>query len=417
MLRFIWCLFVITSASTPNAPSSSFVYKISTPRKLNQFINAKNGYRVKSQVTELQGLDFQLHFYPEGRFAHQTNHFIVYLCINNLSKENKISSVFVDWNLFIHEINFSWIVKDRHHADTAKCRGFIIENNAHILDPLRAQLDHKKQPMQAITFSITIHIKHIFDGQQITDSQIPIQIKKNNVFKWHVDDKHMLDEILLSQHQQSYVSRLYNDMFFLSVTPNGYHEGTPNSLDMFLHVVTLPIEISKLKMKCIFKIPELKIVHDFEAEWTNADKGWGWPQRKYTLKQLKAYDASSKMKKLTILSECQTLGVFDQDGKPMTMKKHWKDFKLSAKNKLDVPSMESNMPKILDDNSDYCVASSNVSHGVHMEHISQMLLDMSQDIDILRQQLFVTIGMFTMNFGATVFMFTVLISLFCCGCL
>ena len=41
--------------------------------------------------------------------------------------------------------------------------------------------------------------------------------------------------MLLSQPQQTFVSDLIDNIWYLSVTPNGYHEDNPTSFDMFLH--------------------------------------------------------------------------------------------------------------------------------------------------------------------------------------
>ena len=80
--------------------------------------------------------------------------------------------MFIDWNLFIHEIT-SWIVKNRHHSDTSKCRGFTIKNNAEILDPLRAlfQNDANKNAFNSLTFGISINIKRIFSGKAIMNQE------------------------------------------------------------------------------------------------------------------------------------------------------------------------------------------------------------------------------------------------------
>lgn len=384
---------------------------------------------------KLNEFDFQLHIYPNGRFKHQEDEFIVYLCVNNLGRRTKVSSIFVDWNLFIHEINFSWIVKDRHHSDMSKCRGFSIQNNAQILDPIKQLHERVENPLQSLTFGVLINIKRIFNGTQILNKEIPFQINKHNTLLWNIQSRHILDEMMLSQHQQTHVSELYDNLWYLSITPNGYHEGTQQSFDMFLHLVQLPDEISKLRMKCKFSIPELNIVHNFDADWSNLDKGWGWQANKFSIDILQ-----SNVQHLSIKSYCETVAIFDEDDKLMQLKKDWKYFKINAieaKNENEnikdskemvppepkIPAKYRFIPQIFDDkrtevkneNDQYCLRPNSI--GLHFESLDKLLFDVSQDVSIVRQQLFVTIGIFTMNFGVTLFMLSVLISLLCCGCM
>eukprot|EP01084_Bolivina_argentea_P231337 390157_1 len=424
MQTLIWFVFAINTlvnafGSTENALSSSFVYKIASKRRSKAFINAKNGDRFTSKVMQTNHLDFQLHFYPNGRFEHQENQFLVYLCINDLSQESKISAVFIDWTFVIHEISFSYIVKSRHHSDNAQCRGFTVYDTTQIIQPLKELLANKQSPLKKISFGVTIAIKNRFYAQSIINNEIPIQINRHNKFVWTINEKHILDELLLAQHQQTYVSNLYEDLFFLSITPNGYHESTHNSFDMFLNLVYLPKEISKLKLRCIFTISELKIIHHFDAEWTNIDKGWGWPSRKFPIDILKLYASSSNVDKLTIISECETEIIFDENGNAMEMNKNWKYFKVAAQNTKMGNGVESKYaPKVFEANSndEYCLEPGNISNTFHFENLNRVLFDISQDVDVVKQQLFITIGIFTMNFGVTIFMFSVLISLLCCGC-
>eukprot|EP00483_Globobulimina_turgida_P011254 UN11276 len=173
-------------------------------------------------------------------------------------------------------------------------------------------------------------------------------------------------------------------------------------------------------MKCIFKISELKILHQFDAEWTNLDKGWGWPSRKYPIDILQLYASSSKLDKLTIISECATMDIFGEDGNAMELNKKWKYFRISAKNAKVNSESPLHLQRLLNDddgnNNNYCLESGNMSNSYHFQNINRILVDMSQDMDVVRQQLLITIGIFTMNFGVTIFMFSVLISLLCCGC-
>jgi len=328
----------------------------------------------------------------------------------------------MDWTITIYEINLSLIVKSRQHSDNSKCRGFIEPDSAQILESLNKLYENKENPLQTLTFGVTMHIKRIFDAKQILNNEIPIQINKHNVLTWKIQNKHILDEMLLSQHQQTFISpEVYDNLWYISLTPNGYHEGIYNSLDMFLHLISLPTAISKLKMKCNLKISELNINHQIIAEWTNLDRGWGWSSKKYSIDILKSYAAStSNFDELTLMSECETLSIFHQNGDQIKMKNQWKYFKLSAKN--ENYKYDNYIPKMLDEteikNDDYCLESTNDLNKFNITNsINRILFDMSADVDIMKQQLFVTIGIFTMNFAVTVIMFAVLLCFFCCGCL
>jgi len=412
-----------------NELSESFVYKIGSRRKLNQFINARNGKRITSKVMTINEFNFQLHFYPNGRFEKQKNDFVVYLCVNNLGETTQVSSMFVDWNLIIHEINFSWISKDRHHSDTSKCRGFTIKNSAQILDPLRVLSQKEdKNALKSLTFGVSINIKRIFSGKAIMNKEIPFKVNRNNKHEWIINDRHILEEMLLSQHQQTFVSDIFDNIWYLSVTPNGYHEDHISSFDMFLHIVQLPKEISKLRMKCMFTIPELNVNHQFNAEWTNSDKGWGWHAMKYKIDLLNEH--YSNIKQLSVKSECETLTIFDEEGKEMQFKKNWKYFKITEKRrktKIELP--ERNMrynPQMYDarntiNENDQCSESnfSNlaISNTLDFKNLHKIIFEISQDVSIVQQQLFVTLGIFITNLGATILLFSILISFVCCGCL
>ena len=329
LISVIVCLILATAQANQqqNDLSGSFIYTIESNRRVGRFLNARNGQRIKSNVMLLNDIHFQLHFYPNGKFENQEHQFIAHLCVVRPDKR-KVSAMLADWTLSIHQTNYSQHVRNRHFSQTSQCRGFAVMNNQEIIKQLKQHASNK------ISFSISIVINQIFESQHIISSHIPIQVNRFFSFSWRIRNdinEHILEQMLYAQHQQTFLSEPFDDLFFLSLTPNGYHQNTQGTLDMFLHLIALPDEISKLRMKCNLSIGELQIRHEIKADWSNEDGGWGWSAGKYPLDLLREYVSSSNPKKITPAVECETLAIFDENAAAVTLNKRWQTFNVPAK--------------------------------------------------------------------------------------
>ena len=116
----------------------------------------------------------------------------------------------------------------------------------------------------------------------------------------------------------------------------------------------------------------------------------------------------------------------------MSLENNWKYFKIAGKRrniniKTELPQKKNQYtPQMFaaqDDitDNDQCTESnfSNlaISNNLDFKNLHRIVFEISEDVNIVQQQLFVTLGIFITNLGATILMFSVLISFSCCGCL
>ena len=183
---------------------------------------------------------------------------------------------------------------------------------------------------------------------------------------------------------------------------------------MFLHLIALPDEISKLRMKCTLSIRELQIRHEIKADWSNDDGGRGWSAGKYPLDLLREYVSSSNAKKITPAVECETLAIFDENAAAVTLNKRWQTFIVPAKVSNITHLYGWNPEKSVMDG--VCEENAKCLQQFDFASLSRTLVDLTGGLDVLRHQTNVTAGIFVVNFWITIFMFIVLVLLICCGC-
>ena len=265
---------------------------------------------------------FQLQFYPNGRNQRQTNDLVAQLCIQNLTPNSDLSAVVLDWTLYIRELGFSQIVRGRHHSDLLRCRGFIFSDFAGYLEINGMKSESSKstktkpsgqstEVISTLTFEVAVTLKSVYNSSIFLKESTPTIINRHNTFNCFINDTSTLEQLQLAQHQQTFTAPL-QDIWYLTLSPNGFHEKGPGSMDLILNLLVLPPQLKSIQMQCMYKVQELHISHSLTAAWSNTDKGWGWQSGRYPLKLLT--ERGDSLKSLNITVECDILKLTDLDG-------------------------------------------------------------------------------------------------------
>eukprot|EP00484_Ammonia_sp_Unknown_P001954 CAMPEP_0197022314 /NCGR_PEP_ID=MMETSP1384-20130603/3219_1 /TAXON_ID=29189 /ORGANISM="Ammonia sp." /LENGTH=442 /DNA_ID=CAMNT_0042450333 /DNA_START=39 /DNA_END=1367 /DNA_ORIENTATION=+ len=421
---YLFDLVVLASVSSSRPVftplSVSFVHKFATDNKqLFELLHTRNGDSLRSQIVQSHNINFQLQIYPNGRTVQQPNQFLIYLCATNLGINNHIVSVLTDWTLDIYELNASWVLKDRYHSDYTRCRG-LANYDAHPAMPsqitqlLLYQLQATGERQHELTVGVTVHLKRIIDATSIVHKQIPLQINRVNTIQWILNDSYILNAMKYAQTQQTFLSEVYDDLWFFSLSPNGFHEGltAPGRLDLYLHSVQLPAtEISRIWMRCRLTIPEIKYMRTLNSNWSLKDRGWGSFAPGNVGERLK----SLKAKQLTISARCETVGIYGSDRKKLDLKQYWKYFKIAAKRD---GTEQFFMQKSRNEQDGLCTAASDrdgVVNDTQMRRVYDALLSISGDIDVVQSQLAISVGVYFVNLLATLAVVSSLAGLICCN--
>jgi len=321
-----------------NNMSYSFVHRIQDPDQIQNFFDAPNGHRIKSKTFVLDDYHFQLYFYPNGRFETQINDLVIHLCLQNLIPKSDLSAVFLDWTLFIGELGISQIVKGRHHSDVARCRGFVFPDfHRYIVTEFESEtIKDAASKIPSLTFEVGVAVQSVLNASTVNKGLVPMSIDKHLTMNWIIEDTATLDAMQLAQHQQTFLS-VSSTFWYLTFSPNGFHEKGPGSLDVFLNLLALPDGLDVIKMQCVYSIMELDLSHSLTATWSRADKGWGWKSGRYSNELL--HDQMDSIQSLNITVDCTVLKVLNIYDQNLVEDDNWETILAMDPNAIDFAAM------------------------------------------------------------------------------
>eukprot|EP01084_Bolivina_argentea_P145265 254643_1 len=166
--------------------------------------------------------------------------------------------------------------------------------------------------LKQVTFVVSFNVFRILlnDNKLFYEPKLNVNYPKNTSIEWKIDNELSHKMRNCDQERQIFTSKIYNNMWYLCVSPNGFCDGIKGDVILELCLYTLPKHISKLRVHMKLYCPGAYVTDNkiVEFSYKECETKHGWKSNTFSLQHFKVYE------NIVFYADIIILAVYDMSG-------------------------------------------------------------------------------------------------------
>ena len=234
------------------------LWNICDKQIIQRILTCNVGDKFMSDPFKICDLTCKLLIFPNGKSSTDKGNLILFLSISSIpSKWNHIT---LNWSLKCIE-TMSQVNGISSFPNNNKPKNIRWSNRVLLLNELQTM--HKLHTLKSITFEVTINILQIQSDHEISYHFQPISSKQATTgseykLSWHINEN-MMDKFRSSYFGKRYSQSIsITNMWSIGCFPFGFNQKWYKNMSLSLQLNYLPVNVKKMKIKFIFKCPDIE---------------------------------------------------------------------------------------------------------------------------------------------------------------